>query len=149
MDRRRHKVIVLVLIALTVSSGCQPTQPFFLHEDGDLSHFLDEATKLEYPDVDTAPLPDASQAEEPLSLTNNDPSEPWDLTLQEAISISLQNSKVMRSIAAVRQTRQVGQLVAGPPETRTSSEEPPWRSVSTWAAPAMTVATPFLMTLPN
>ncbi len=116
MDRRRHKLTALALIALTLTTGCHPTQPFFLHEDGDLSHLLDEATRIEFPDVDTETLPDAAQAEEPFSLINANPGEPWELSLQQVVSISLQNSKVMRSIAAVRQTRQVGQLVAGPPE---------------------------------
>ena len=119
MDRRLHIATVYTLIGLVLLSGCQPTQPFFLHEDGDLSHLLDEATNLEYPDVETEVMADAADAHKPFSLINTATGTPWDLTLEEAIAISLQNSKVMRSIAAVRQTRQVGQLVAGPPENLT------------------------------
>ena len=119
MDRRLHIATVYTLIGLVLLSGCQPTQPFFLHEDGDLSHLLDEATNLEYPDVETEVMADAADAHKPFSLINTATGTPWDLTLEEAIAISLQNSKVMRTIAAVRQTRQVGQLVAGPPENLT------------------------------
>ena len=119
MDRRLHIATVYTLIGLVLLSGCQPTQPFFLHEDGDLSHLLDEATNLEYPDVETEVMADAADAHKPFSLINTAAGTAWDLTLEEAIAISLQNSKVMRSIAAVRQTRQVGQLVAGPPENLT------------------------------
>ena len=116
MHRRFHKATVYTLLSLFLFTGCQPTQPFFLNEDGDLSHLLDEATQLDYPDVNSEVIPDAADAHIPFSLTNAEPGVPWDLSLEESISISLKNSKVMRTIAAVRQTRQVGQLVAGPPE---------------------------------
>jgi outer membrane protein TolC len=123
MDRPRPVAWNLFLIALIVFNGCHPAQPFFLNEDGDLSHYLDQATEMEMPDLDSEPLPDASQADAPMSLLNTEPGEFWDLSLEEAISISLQNSKVIRSIAQVRQTRQVGQSVAGPPEALTINPE--------------------------
>ena len=53
MSRQSHTYVVLLLIALTALTGCHPTQPFYFGEDGDLSHYLDQATDLEYPDVDT------------------------------------------------------------------------------------------------
>ncbi len=116
MDRRRSRPWICLLIASIVFSGCQPTQPFFYNEDGDLSHFVDMATQIEFPDVETAPLPDAQFTHEPLSLINSESGTPWDLSLEEVISISLNNSKVIRTIAQVRQSRQVGAGVAGPPE---------------------------------
>ncbi len=116
MDRRHHGIRKLVWLVLLLS-GCQPTQPYFLHEDGDLSHYLDKATEIEYPDVDSEPLPDAIQAHEPYTLVNAELGKFWDLSLEEAVSTSLANSKVVRSIAQVRQTRQVGQGVATPPES--------------------------------
>ncbi len=116
MDRRRFRPWTCLLIASMVLSGCQPTQPFFYNEDGDLSHYLDMATQVEFPDVESCPLPDVQHTQEPLSLINSETGEPWDLSLEEAISISLHNSKVIRTIAQVRQSRQVGAGVAGPPE---------------------------------
>jgi len=85
-----------------ITSGCQPTQPFFYNEDGDLSHYLDMATQVEFPDLESCPLPDAQNSQEPLSVIHADPGQPWDLTLEEVISISLNNSKVIRTIAQVR-----------------------------------------------
>ena len=49
-------------------------------------------------------------------MINSESGTPWDLSLEEVISISLNNSKVIRTIAQVRQSRQVGAGVAGPPE---------------------------------
>ena len=46
-----------------------------------------------YPDVDSANLPDAQLAQAPKSLLNEDPSDFWDLSLEEAISIALNNSR--------------------------------------------------------
>lgn len=123
MARPRLALRKLALIASLFVCGCQPTQPFFLNEDGDLSHYLNQATDIEYADVDAAPLPDAAQAHAPYSLLNTEASEFWDLKLEEAISISLQNSKVIRSIAQVRQSRQVGQGVAAPAESLTINPE--------------------------
>ena len=117
MDRRHHGFRVLAWIAVLQLCGCHPTQPYFLNEDGDLSHYLDKATDIDYPDVKHDPLPDAQYAKAPHSLINTDEFEFWDLSLEEAVSAALANSKVIRSIAQVRQTRQVGQGVAGPPET--------------------------------
>ena len=53
MDRRRSRTWICLLIASIVFSGCQPTQPFFYNEDGDLSHFVDMATQIEFPDVES------------------------------------------------------------------------------------------------
>lgn len=117
MDRRLHGTGKLAWIAALLVSGCSPTQPYFLHEDGDLSHLVSKATDIEYPDVQSDPLPDAAEAHEPYTLVNPESGEFWDLSLEECVSISLNNSKVMRTIATVRQTQQVGQGVAGPPET--------------------------------
>lgn len=117
MDRRAHKPLVLLLIATVVSTGCSPQQPFFYNEDGDLSHLLTEATSLDYPDVESTGTPDAFEAYAPPSLLNQEPGDPWDLTLVEAIHTALKNSKVIRSIGQVRQFRQVGQGMAQPPES--------------------------------
>ncbi|MCA9170582.1 MAG: TolC family protein [Planctomycetales bacterium] len=119
MLRQRNSFLSLILIAVVLMTGCQPTQPYFLNEDGDLSHYIDKATEIEFPDLQNEPMPDAAQAAEPHSLLNSDETEFWDLSLEEVVSISLSNSKVIRTIAQVRQTQQVGQGVSTPPENLT------------------------------
>jgi outer membrane protein TolC len=101
MSRQLQTNVALLLIGMTVLSGCHPTQPFYFHSDGDLSHYLDMATQIEYPDVCTASLPDATHSHAPLTLTNPEFDEIWDLTLEDSITIALQNSKVIRNLGGV------------------------------------------------
>ncbi len=81
-----------------LASGCRPTQPFYFMEDGDLSHYLDVATDIEYPDVEEQSLDEVTGALPPLTLKNSDSYEMWDLTLEEATRITLCNSQVMRQL---------------------------------------------------
>src|SRR5215510_717563 len=87
-----HGRWLLVGALIAVTAGCQPIQPFYLHEDGDLSHYLDKATQPEAPDLHQAPLAEVENALTPYSLTNPEPREMWDLTLEEAVHLSLHNS---------------------------------------------------------
>jgi outer membrane protein TolC len=101
MSRQLQTNVALLLIGLIALTGCHPTQPFYFHSDGDLSHYLDHATDIEYPDVYTASLPDAEHSFAPLTLTNPEFDEIWDLSLEECINIALQNSKVIRNLGGV------------------------------------------------
>ncbi|OHB68202.1 MAG: hypothetical protein A2V70_11705, partial [Planctomycetes bacterium RBG_13_63_9] len=83
---------------LTGLSGCRPQQPFYLFDDGDLSHYLDVATEIDYPDVDECPLADVEGAIRPFSLSNSDSRDIWNLNLDEAVRTAMENSKVIRSI---------------------------------------------------
>ncbi|MCE9524624.1 MAG: TolC family protein [Planctomycetales bacterium] len=87
---------IFLVCLLAALSGCTPTQPFFLHEDGDLSHYIEKATTAAAPDLAQPPLPEVEESLTPLTLSNPEPKEMWDLSLQEVISISLANSKVIR-----------------------------------------------------
>ena len=101
MSRQFHSFVVLLLTALTALTGCHPTQPFYFAEDGDLSHYLDQVTDIEYPDVATAALPDAAESQDPLTISNPEFKEIWDVTLEECIAIALQNSKTIRNLGGV------------------------------------------------
>jgi len=134
MSRRSpFPVAALACAALLLCGmlGCHPQQPFYFHEDGDLSHYIDKATEIEYPDVEEERLADVDGAIRPFSLDENStPSqEPWNLSLQEAIHTALANSKVMRTI---------GGQVLGPPETITRSPD----LLATVYDPAITESNP-------
>jgi outer membrane protein TolC len=103
MTRQRQTQLALLLVALTVFTGCHPTQPFYLQEDGDLSHFIDHAVSLRNPDVYEPSLDEVTYARAPFTLSR--PGEPifWDLSLEEAISIAMKNSKVIRNLGGVTQ----------------------------------------------
>jgi outer membrane protein TolC len=100
MKNRCRKCWALVLSASVLATGCQPQQPFYCKEDGDLSHYLDVATEIEYPDVHEPSLDEVNCAQAPLTLKNTENYEMWDLSLEEAVRITLCNSQVMRQLGA-------------------------------------------------
>src|SRR5262245_42914925 len=104
----------LLVGLLVATTGCVPTQPFYLHEDGDLSHYIDKATQIEHPDLHTEILEDVKQSQRPLSVAHPEFKEFWDLSLEECVSIALNNMKVMRGGQATR--LQNGQIFAGTQE---------------------------------
>ncbi len=98
MSRRTRSYISLGLCLLTFVSGCHPTQPYFFHEDGDLSHYMDVATNVEFPDVEADSLDEVQAAMPPLTLANAENFKIWDLTLEEVTRITLANSQVIRQL---------------------------------------------------
>jgi outer membrane protein TolC len=104
MKRQMRAVISLLLCALTLFSGCKPTQPYFFAEDGkilgkgDLSHYVNVATEIEYPDVDSMPLDEVTGAQAPLTISNSENFDVLDMTLEEVTRITLTNSKVIRQL---------------------------------------------------
>ncbi|MCU0959937.1 MAG: TolC family protein [Pirellulaceae bacterium] len=103
MNRPLQRLVALMLIMLLTATGCAPTQPFYLHEDGDLSHYVATVTELENPDVDQVALEEVTQANPPLTLSEADFNNFRDITLEECVTIALQNSKVIRNLGSLTQ----------------------------------------------
>ncbi len=113
---RRIAFVVCLALATT---GCFPTQPLYLNDTGDLSYYLDRATAVEYPDVETAALEEVTQSHPPITVAEPNFDSFWDLSLEEAVSISLQNSKVIRgygtpALQSNRVAPGIDNLVNGP-----------------------------------
>ena len=104
MNRQIRSSLSLALCALILTSGCKPIQPFFFQEDGnllgpgDLSHYMNVATDIEYPDVCEPSLDEVLAAQAPLTLANSENFEVWDLTLEAVTRVTLTNSKVIRQL---------------------------------------------------
>jgi len=92
-------------IAILFATGCAPTQPFFLKESPDLQFYLNEATSIEYPDVEVDSLAETTEALPPLTVGNHD-YQFWDLTVEEAVSIALQNAKILPTTGGNAEFRQ-------------------------------------------
>ncbi len=95
-ERRTHELTVVVLVLTTMFGGCH------FHAD---QHFSDEwhnyrtlATEIEYPDVEVEPNEGVQSTPSPHTLRNLDSAETWDLSLEEAVRIAMQNSQVMRDL---------------------------------------------------
>jgi outer membrane protein TolC len=97
MNQTCRKFWSLVLSGSVLATGCKPQQPFYV-KDGNLSHYLDVATEIDYPDVEEPRLDEVNCALPPLTLKNNENYTMWDLTLEEAVHITLCNSQVMRKL---------------------------------------------------
>lgn len=98
MNRQLRSAAAVFLSGLSVLTGCVPRQPFYLHEKGDLSTYMETAQAMEHPDVDVPSLDEVKFAQAPLTLSDPEPKEMWDLCLEEAIGTALQNSKVIRQL---------------------------------------------------
>jgi len=98
VPRILKQVWAILTSLVLVASGCAPRQPFYFFEDGDLSHYVGAVQKIEYPDACEEPLDEAAGASEPLTLTNPNFDEIWELTLEEAVRTALENGKVLRNL---------------------------------------------------
>jgi outer membrane protein TolC len=98
MNLPARRYCSLLLAGAVLAGGCQPMQPFYLREDGDLSHYLDVATQIEYPDVEEPLLDEVTNALAPLTLRNPEDYEIWELPLDEVVRITLCNSQIIRNI---------------------------------------------------
>ena len=98
--------------------GCTPTKPLYLNDTGDLSHYIDKATAVEYPDVDIPSLEEVTQSQQPLTVIDSDFANFEDLTLEDVVSMALQNTKILRgygtpSLTATRVSPGVDNLTNG------------------------------------
>lgn len=104
--------------ACVAAVGCSPTKPIYLNDTGDLSYYIDKATAVEYPDVDIPSLEEVSQSQQPLTVIDSDFQNFEDLTLEDVVSMALQNSKIVRgygtpSLTATRVSPGVDNLTNG------------------------------------
>ena len=98
MPRIARQLWVALTSITLVASGCAPRQPFYFFEDGDLSHYVGAIQKLEYPDATQEPLDEAAGAVEPLTLSNPNFDNVWELSLEEAVRTALENGKILRNL---------------------------------------------------
>lgn len=94
-----YQAIVQVTLLLAVSFtvvGCSRTTPIYLREGETVSRYLDQATRVDYPDVDLPPLDEVSQSHAPITVIDPDFHSYYDLTLEDAVSFGLHNAKIMR-----------------------------------------------------
>ncbi|MFO1066824.1 MAG: transporter, partial [Pirellulales bacterium] len=107
MRRKLTRTAAYIQLSLALMTGCAPTQPFFIPKHSQLATYLDQAMAIEYADVKVETLPEAAQATEPLGPANPE-KEVWDLSLEDCISIALQNTKIIR--VAQGSTSQTGSV---------------------------------------
>jgi len=99
--------VSFLIVSICFQFGCRPQQPLFLGETGRWQHHssITRATDIEIPNVNVRSLPEVCHTRAPLTLDNPDPDAMWDLTLEEAIHITLKNSTVIRTLTGVSFTQ--------------------------------------------
>ncbi len=101
MNRQSRKYWAPALLIAICFTGCGPMQPYYLKEDGDLSHYIDAANEIRYPDSNEQYLEEAVKSGQPLTTEMPIFESFWDLSLEEAVQTALHNSKVIRRVGAV------------------------------------------------
>jgi outer membrane protein TolC len=101
MTRRLRTHVALLTCITTLAAGCRPTQPVYLFDDKDMSHYRGMAYGIEYPDEEGDRIPDVARAKDPLTLSNPEVTEIWDVSLEEAMRTALANSKVLRNLGGL------------------------------------------------
>ncbi len=116
-----NQKIVLLLVTTLFITGCFPTKPMYLRDSGgaDMSYYLDQATAIEYPDVQTTRLEEVSQTHAPITVVDPEFASFYDLELEECVGIALQNSKVIRgygtpTLQGTRVSPGIDNLTTGP-----------------------------------
>jgi hypothetical protein len=139
MKRIIKKWLVSVHIACIALTGCHPTQPYFIRERGDLAHYLDQAQKIEIPDLEIDPIPEATQTFEPITL-DNQKFEFLDLTLEECVSYALANAKILQTLPGYqRQSFDIPGVVLASPSQQLSSIYDPAIAATTTNSQQMVV----------
>ncbi len=119
MSCKPSRFLVITILASFCVVGCSPTRPMYLNDTGDLSYYIEQATEIEYPDVQTASLDEVTQAQRPITVVDPDFQSFYDLTLEQCVAIALQNAKVLRGygtpgLQGTRVSPGVDGLVNGP-----------------------------------
>lgn len=87
-----------VLAAAVLSSGCVTRDdPLNYPHDEPVQFYRDHAEQIDFPDVRSTTPDEIALSEEPHTVLSRERSEPWDMTLAEAVSIALHNNRVIRS----------------------------------------------------
>ena len=143
---RRAIVWGLVCAMLLPSIGCRSDKTGCVCPDP-WAYSMPTALNLSEPDVQTCPEARAYDTARPHTLRNSDPIDYWPLTLEEAIRIGLNNSRVLRDAG--------GRVMTSPARpckapsirrfarpTRARERSPPSRSMTRPTTPASIGSTP-------
>ena len=119
MSCKPSKILIVTTLLVVLCTGCHPTKPFYLNDRGDLSHYIERATDIEYPDVDVASLEEVTQAPRPITVIDPDFTSFMDMTLEQCVGVAMQNSKVLRgygtpNLQGTRVAPGVDNLINGP-----------------------------------
>jgi outer membrane protein TolC len=140
MSRPIVRWAAYIQICVVLISGCAPTQPFFIAKNSNvLGEYLDQAMAIEYADVKVESLPESTQAQIPFGPSHV-PDNFLDLTLEDCISIAIQNSKIFRVVNGSNQqsgSNAAALLSAGPGQMPSTYDAAITAATASTQAPAI------------
>jgi hypothetical protein len=96
---RQRRLTWALLLTLTLSEGCRLRQQQSSFKSCGDERYRAIATQVEYPEVTPCSATDAQWAAvQPVTLTSPNDIKYWDLSLQEAVTIALTESRVIRDL---------------------------------------------------
>jgi hypothetical protein len=99
--KRQSRSTLLLLLGISILTGCTASQTSYLRERGELAHYVGSELEIEYPDLAHQPITEVAQTRAPITLSKPDFDKPWELSLQEVVQTALKNSKVIRNLGSV------------------------------------------------
>lgn len=97
MRRPFIRFCAILQIGLMLLTGCHPTQPFFVERNASLANYIAQSTDIEYADARIDSLPEATDTTMPFGPRNL-PTDYIDLTLEDCMSMALNNAKILRVV---------------------------------------------------
>lgn len=97
MRRPFLRFCAILQIGLMLLTGCHPTQPFFVERNASLANYIAQSTDIEYADAHIDSLPEATDTTMPFGPRNL-PNDYIDLTLEDCMSMALNNAKILRVV---------------------------------------------------
>lgn len=96
MRRNPLKKFIWLSAFTILVTGCTPSKPIYVNDNGALNHYVDKATQIDYPDVNVPSLDEVNQSRAPMTVIEPDFDSYLDLTLEDCTSYALQNGKLFR-----------------------------------------------------
>ncbi|SFI18675.1 TolC family protein [Planctomicrobium piriforme] len=93
----QKSLAVCLAVCLLLAACRQPHDPIQYHGKPKPADYIDQATRITYPDLDLPPEPDVVFSQHPRTVRSKEKEEIWDLSLAECIQLTLTNSKVIRN----------------------------------------------------
>lgn len=124
-----HSLLVATCIAGQLV-GCRTPRAGDLHYLGhaDLQYYNHQATQIDFAHVHTTVENEVQFSERPPTIRDPGAAEPWDLTLQDALQLALNNSKILRTRGSFKSP--VNPLMSNP-ERVVSTFDPALQETST------------------
>ena len=95
--KTRPLIVGLLIVAMTTLPACRVRHHDRLLDE-DLSHYVQAATDIEYPEVSQGDDSEVLLTPSPLTIDQYEQADFWNLSLQEATQLALANSTVLRDL---------------------------------------------------